>query len=169
MLLAGRTNASGKESIVEARDTAIAVTRLPTKPREPAPFVKARAEATKLVDALEPRIPSVQIAVEGPPVGTHVDITLDGVSVPSKSLELARKTNPGKHSIQATANGYTDATTEVTLAEGETVNVKLSLARLPEKPSLNPAQSTSVATFEPSAPAPSGVKDDDDPLRGLGL
>jgi hypothetical protein len=134
--------------LVEARDTAISVTRLPAKPHEPAPFVKARAEAAKLVDSLEARIPTVQISVEGPSSGSTVDLSIDDQSLPPESLELGRKTNPGKHTLHAASRGFADATAEVTLAEGETVTVKLSLVRIPEKPSLRPPVSTSVATFD---------------------
>jgi hypothetical protein len=114
--------------LVEARDSATQVTRLPVKPGEPAPLVKARADARKLADDLASRIGSVQVTLAGVPPETPVTVTFDGEPVSAASLELPRKANPGKHVVQASAQGFDDARQEVTLSEGQNASVTLTLA-----------------------------------------
>ena len=47
--------------LVEARDTALKVSRYPVKRREPRPFTDARTEALQLASELAARIPSLQL------------------------------------------------------------------------------------------------------------
>jgi hypothetical protein len=132
--------------LVEARDSAVLVTRIPLEPGAPKPFVKAHAEAEKLERDLASRIPSIQISVDGPPPSADLNVTLDGTSVPPSMLTLPSKVDPGKHVLHASAAGFSDVTNEVTLQEGENANVKLTLVALPAaKP---------VAEAPPSSRAP---------------
>lgn len=87
--------------LVEARDTLLAVNRLPLAKDENDQSAKARADARDLAARLEKRIPSLTFKVVG--VDTAgVTVTIDGEAVPKGTLELPRKVNPGKHAIAAT-------------------------------------------------------------------
>jgi hypothetical protein len=113
--------------LVEARDSALLVTHIPARSGESGPIVKARADARKLADDLANRIGSIQVTLSGPPPGTDVAVTFDGEAVPTTSLELPRKANPGKHVLQASAPGFNDAREELSLAEGQSATVTLTL------------------------------------------
>jgi hypothetical protein len=131
--------------LVEARDTAISVTRMELKANAPVAFVKARAAAEKLVRDLEARIPSVQIDVEGPPQGADITVTIDDQPVPSPALKLPRKADPGKHVLHASVAGFTPASSEVTLVEGQNASVTLALSRAAAPPEAPPAVGTRLA------------------------
>jgi hypothetical protein len=127
-LAVARTQAAlGK--LVEARDKALQVSRLPEQAGEPGVFRAARQEAAQLAASLEPRIPSLRVVVEGAPAGTRVRIAIDGREIPPAAAKLPRKLNPGKHTVVASADGYADAREELSIAESakEEVTLRLSL------------------------------------------
>jgi hypothetical protein len=133
-LAVARAQAEGGK-LLEARDTALRVTRIPVKDGEPGVFATARSEASALADGLAARIPSLTVTVDGGPVG-GARVTIDGVELPPSLLGVARKLNPGKHRVIATAPGHAEARAEVNLAEraGESVVLKLEPAAGAEGP-----------------------------------
>jgi hypothetical protein len=112
--------------LVEARDTALKVTRIPAKPGEPPVFAEARSEAQQLADRLAGRIPSLTIQLEGGPA-SGASVRLDGSDVPPSLLGIAKKLDPGKHVVVASAPGFQEARAEVELAEGAQEQVVLKL------------------------------------------
>jgi hypothetical protein len=127
--------------LVDARDTALSVTRLPTAAREPAALTEARAEAGRLADSLEPRIPSLTVSISGAPADV-VDVTVDQKPLATRLIGIAHKLDPGKHTVTAIAAGFDNASADVTLAEG--ANEKVTLTLVP-----------SGMKTEPAAPPPS--------------
>jgi hypothetical protein len=111
--------------LVEARDTALRVTRSPIGPNEPPPFVTARQNAQALADALAPRIPALQIAVANVE-STHAQVAIDGVGIPVAALGVAFKVNPGHHVVTAVDRDRRVAR-EVDVAEGSVTPVALAL------------------------------------------
>jgi hypothetical protein len=86
--------------LVEARDTALRVMRIPETPREPAAFQEARTKAQTLVDDLDARIPVVTVTVKGAPDGAALTVTVDDkISLPGAALAAPIRLNPGKHVI----------------------------------------------------------------------
>jgi hypothetical protein len=141
--------------LVEARDMALEVTRIPPKPGDPAAFARARESATKLAEELSRRIASLEITFHGGPESGEVALLLDGESVPVASLGAPRKANPGRHEVSASAPGFKSVSAHVDLAEGETKAVTLELE--PEA-SAAAAPVAAAATTESTAEAeePSG-------------
>ncbi len=111
--------------LVEAREAAIEVTRLPKQTNEPPAFAKARVEADELARTLATRIPSLQIKIEGAPAGAKVTVKLDGEELSSSVATIPRKVNPGKHSGVASAPGQRDAAADVIVNEGESATLAL--------------------------------------------
>lgn len=111
--------------LLEARETALQVTRLPGNPRESPEFSRARAEAKALADELDARIPSLQIQLSAKPAGLVV--TVDGTPVPPPALDVPRRVDPGQHVIKGRAPGFAEAHVEVTTPERVTVPVLLRL------------------------------------------
>jgi hypothetical protein len=122
--------------LVEARAMVNTIIRLPQKPDEPASFRQARATAAAAVEALNSRIPSLVLRIEGAP-NKFLIAMVDGEKIPPESLTEPLPLNPGKREIVVTASGYQTARATVELVEGvqEPVEVPLVLARDPNAPS----------------------------------
>jgi hypothetical protein len=116
-----------KGLLIEARETLLAVGRLPADPYESTTLSKAREEAAGLARKLADRIPSVTITVEGPSSGLEVQVQVDGETLPPAALGAPRKGDPGPHTISATAQGFATATANVVLKEGANEKVVLKL------------------------------------------
>lgn len=140
--------------LVEARDKAIAVKLLPVRPGENAAFSRAREKAAALADSLAARIPSIKITVEGGPA--EVDVLVDGVVLPRAAATAPRSVNPGKHIVAAKAPGHDEVRAEVSVAEGTTLPITLTL-----KPSAR-----APAGGIKGAPAPAGPRVDAPAERG---
>ncbi|HEY1694993.1 MAG TPA: hypothetical protein VGG39_22650 [Polyangiaceae bacterium] len=112
--------------LVEARDTALRVSRSQGGADEPAPFKQARDAASSLNDEIEARIPAVTVTLKNVPDGVTAAVTIDGAPVPSAALGEPRKMNPGHHVIVAKGGGV-EAKAEVDLAEKDHKDVPLEL------------------------------------------
>jgi len=114
--------------LVEARDAYLSAVRAPVPPKgDPKPFTEARKEAEAKADAIEPRIPSIKITVSGVPEGVASKVSVDGEEIPSETLDVPRKLDPGEHVVGVVAGGV-DKKEPVTLAESETKEVSIQFA-----------------------------------------
>jgi hypothetical protein len=138
--------------LLEARDKAMQVARLPQQPDESPYHARARAEATELAGKLAARIPSVQVVLDRSDI-PGVIVTVDGVALPTATAAEPRKVNPGLHVISASAPGFTTARVEVTVNEGVVLSVPLVLqaGASPGGPITPPI----AAPIPPPAPSPS--------------
>ncbi len=113
--------------LVEARDTALRVTRMPVQPGEAAPFAEARSNSQQLSDELAERIPTLKIKVTGAADGEDPLVSVDGGKAESLSvLGLGVRVDPGHHTVTAkTPHGA--AKQETDIAEKESKDVTLAL------------------------------------------
>jgi hypothetical protein len=132
--------------LVEARDKALLVARSAPQPRESTILAEARGAAAKLADGLGPRIPTVRLQIDGPPPDAAVEVTIDGVKVPTAGLAEGRELNPTSHEIVVTATGFEDAARSVKLAEGESRTVQITLQRKRVAPAEPRASVVTMAT-----------------------
>lgn len=114
--------------LVEARDVFREVVRMP-EDRETDRTRDARAEADETANALATRIPAVVVKISGGPDPSRVTVMVDSEVVPAAALAAPRKVNPGKHTVIARIDDAPRARVEITLAEGETKEVKLDLPK----------------------------------------
>lgn len=127
--------------LVAGTETLQRVVREPMGPGSPPAFLAARDRAQKVLEATLPKIGKLRIHVDNAQAPGLV-VTVDGEAVPLAALDVDRLTDPGSHQVQASAPGFvTDAST-VSLAEGGSAQVTLSLRPVPP------------ATAAPAAPAP---------------
>jgi hypothetical protein len=117
--------------LVLARDTAMQVARMPRASKEPRVFGEARAAAEDLAEKLRARIPAILVAVKGPPAGTEVHVTVDGMALPRESTGEPRKVDPGKHRVAVSADGYSATQQDVDVPEQATQTVAFALTPLP--------------------------------------
>jgi hypothetical protein len=113
--------------LVEARDTLAQIISSSPAPREPPQFRDARAEAQKLDASLEPRVPTLTVAVTGAKEGAAVSLSVDGVAVPAAVIGLPRRLNGGHHVLVATTSTQ-EGRAEIDIAEGEKKDVSITLA-----------------------------------------
>ncbi|MBI3204872.1 MAG: hypothetical protein HYZ29_25270 [Myxococcales bacterium] len=132
--------------LIEARDAALAVTRLEVNPNEPEPFVKARAEAHRLAGELAQRIPSLEVAVTG---ADAFELRIDGRLVPAAAARLPQRLDPGDHEVAVRSPTGKAATKMLTLADGQ--NEKLEIALAVATPS---ASRATAPTHDGGAAAP---------------
>jgi hypothetical protein len=148
--------------LIEAREAATAVQRFPAKPGEPAPFAEARAQAQKLDEELGARIPSLRIVLRGSDPGATVAV--DGVDVPTLTLLVPRKLNPGTHTIIAKSGGK-ERTEQAGLKERESKELVIDFAAPPPAPPPPVPQPAPVAPprspATPAAPPPEATHDED--------
>jgi hypothetical protein len=117
--------------LVEARDTLLAITRLPAQPHEPAAFAKARDDAKARAPGIAARIPSLRVAVTGPAPGADLSVAVDGQAVPSAAATLPRKVNPGKHHVTVSSTGFSEQAQDVDVPEGRETAISVALSPAP--------------------------------------
>jgi hypothetical protein len=100
--------------------------REPAVPNAPPAFLTALQRAQQVLDKALPRIGVLHIAVAAP-AGTKVALSVDGEKVSDVFLDADRPTDPGTHTVQATAPGFLPATTKVAIKDAETKRVDLKL------------------------------------------
>jgi hypothetical protein len=113
----------------------------------PAAFVAAYAKADRVLYAARPRIATLRISVKGPKAG-QAAVAVDGDAVPAVLVEGDRPTDPGTHTVTATSRGFLATSAKVSLKDGETSSVTLTLQPDPNAPATDPS-----APADPAAPA----------------
>jgi hypothetical protein len=129
--------------LVAAHEAYLKIAREELAPGAPRAFVEAQAAARQELAALEPRIPSLKVIVEGG-AGT---VTLDGAAIPDALVGIARPIDPGRYELRASGPGMVSAPASVELAEGAHETVRLVL----EPSAGDPGEDTGVA--EPGSDA----------------
>ena len=102
------------------------LTRETLDPKAPPAFVTAQKNAQKLLDETTPKIAQLHVTVTLAAPGLQPQVTIDGEAVPPAMVDLDRPTDPGAHTVEATAQGYLKATQQVTLKEGEKKAITLT-------------------------------------------
>jgi hypothetical protein len=152
--------------LVEARDTALRIARLPSTPNEPRAFQQARAAADRLAADLSARVPSIRVVVRGVPADA-VTLQFDNAVIPKAAAGMPRKVNPGKHVVAASADGYERASAEIVIEERESRDIDLSLA--PAKDGSTSVRKADAAARDERAAAVAGppldVEDREPPSR----
>jgi hypothetical protein len=100
--------------LTEARAKAVAVASMPVEADEPAPFVRARAEAAALSESLRRRIPT--LILEGLPTKGVVRVEVDGKAVADPRVPIML--DPGSHAVRVAVEGREEQLHQVTLSEG---------------------------------------------------
>lgn len=138
--------------LVEARDKAMEIGRSPAQPGETPAFARARADAADLANKLAGRIPSIQVVIANAPLGVAVGV--DGAAIPAAAALEPRKVNPGVHVVTVSAPGFEPFRAEVTVREGNALEVPVRLVPAASASRIGPAPE-SAPLAPPPAAAPS--------------
>jgi hypothetical protein len=112
--------------LVKAREAYLKITREILAPNAPKAFKKAQADAERLLAALEPRLPYVNVSVTPEDV-QELAVTMDGAPVPGALVGVSHPVDPGEHTFQATAKGWEGDPVTIDLGEGERKDVEVTL------------------------------------------
>ncbi len=135
--------------LVEGHLTLLSVAGIKVDSKDESKYAPYKAEAAKLATEVEARIPQIKIALVGGPA----DVTVDGVAVPSAALGEARMVNPGKHVLVAKTPAA-EKKEEVTIAEGETKTITLTLPKGADVPAPHSLPTPGGAPPPPKDEAP---------------
>jgi hypothetical protein len=135
--------------VIEAHELLLDVARGEPQPGEPPIWASARESARQQAEALAPRIPRIEILLEGIPARVPRTVTLDGQRIPNESLGVVRPINPGVHRVKAEAEGYLPSEQKIEMAEGEHYKLTLKMFR-----ETAPEASASASASSSSPPPP---------------
>jgi hypothetical protein len=114
--------------LVEGTEILRKVLREP-QPADPQPnLLKALERAQRALDAARPRIAGLTIKVAAV---DQLSVKIDGNPLAVALLETEIPSDPGEHSIEATAPGFLRASTRISVGDAEKKTVTLTLTRDP--------------------------------------
>ncbi|WP_437641538.1 hypothetical protein [Sorangium sp. So ce854] len=116
--------------LVAAKETYLKILREELPPTAPAPFKRAQQDAREELAAVDPRIASLRIALEGA-AGRKIGVKLDGQPVADALLGVHRPIDPGNHVVVVSPPGLAPIEQTITLADGERKEMKIPI---PESP-----------------------------------
>ena len=121
--------------LVRARENYLKVMREELPATAPRAFVEAQASANAEGSALEARLPTVKVVVEGDNTEGSI-VTMDGVPVASALTGVPHPIDPGEHKFQARTKSWSSEEISMTFMEGSretlTLALKLTLRLTPE-------------------------------------
>jgi hypothetical protein len=112
---------------------------------------KAHANARTLLESSKDKIANLTITVDFAGK-SQPSVEIDGQPMPAALIGAARPTDPGEHTIEASAPGFLPARKRVALAPGQAESIELSLVVDPSAVAKAPAE-TSGARNEDDADA----------------
>ena len=126
VLMIARTQAALGD-IVVAKESYLKITREDLASTAPPAFKRAHGDAEKELKDLEPRIPAIQVTVNGAAAPKGLVVLMDDKAVPAALVGIPRPVNPGKHAFKATAEGFAAPEKSLTVKEGESLSLVLDL------------------------------------------
>ncbi len=125
--------------LVDARRSALQAAEVPEAPNEPTGVKDARFRAAQFAREVSARIPKLRIAVGGSAVAPqHARVLVDGATLtnPAAPVEI----DPGTHIVLVRAEGFHDASASVTVGEGVTQDVRVTLVATTLPAAIEPPQ-----------------------------
>lgn len=113
--------------LLEADDAALRALRFPASPDEPQPFQDARQQAKLLRAELRKRIPLLRVLVVPDSALPRLSWKVDGADVPSASLLVPWRIDPGRHVVEARCQAWSTRL-EAIAEEGQTTTVTVRVA-----------------------------------------
>lgn len=119
----------------------------------PKAFKDAQTRARGVLNTALPKIARLTVKIE--PADAKPQVSVGGAPIPSALIGVERPTDPGTHEVVATAPGYVEQRSSVTLAEGGAQELTLRLEKDPNAAPATPppAPPATVVAVPPPAPA----------------
>lgn len=113
--------------LVAAHETYLKITRETLAPNAPKAFLSAQAAAEQEQDALDDRLPSVTVALQGATTAPDVVVQMDGTALPTAMIGIPLPADPGEHVFKASGPTITSEPVTIKLAEAAKQTVTLTL------------------------------------------
>ena len=133
---------------VEAMDAYEIAQRMPTRDTNPA-FAEAATTAAQEAAALRPKLPRLNLRVEGSAKPGEAEVLLDSRKFPLALLGVDTPLDPGEHQLEVRAKGQAPIVRQVALEEGEREEVLITLQPPPRPAPLAPPPATPVRSQPP--------------------
>jgi len=133
--------------LVAAHETYLKITRETLASNAPKAFVTAQAAAEQEQDAIDARLPSVTVTLQGATSAPDVTVQMDGTALPTAMIGIPLPADPGEHVFKASGPTIASEAATVRLAEGAKQTVMLTLR------STGAAPPVAAGTAKAGAPA----------------
>lgn len=137
--------------LVEARDAALDVLRMPVAQDEPKAFTLARATADRLARDLVLQIPQLYVEIVPSEASQHATLSIDGREVPAVAAKLPQALNPSEHRIRVQAAGFYTVERQFTLNKGEQFSLRIDMERDPHYATTSGAIADRAVTSGPNS------------------
>jgi hypothetical protein len=117
--------------LVAGRESYRSLTHETLAPKAPQAFRDAQESAKKELEALEPRVPTIDVKLSDPSA-EGVVVTMDGAELASALVGIARPVDPGDHKISARGTVVAADEKSVHVDEGAHLEVVLTLHAAPK-------------------------------------
>jgi hypothetical protein len=142
---------------VKAREAYLRITKEQLPGNSPPAFREAQSTAQKELNALNPKIGSLEIKIEGADGAKDLSIKIDGTPIASVLVGVPQPVDPGEHRIEATATGMRAQPQTVRLGEGDKTSTVLKLEPDPSAAAAAAAPGAPLAPGAPPGGAPPGA------------
>ncbi|MEI9935902.1 MAG: hypothetical protein WDO69_01630 [Pseudomonadota bacterium] len=143
--------------LVAAHETYLKITRETLAANAPKAFVSAQAAAEQEQDALDDRLPSVTVTLQGATTAPDVSVQMDGTALPAAMIGIPLPADPGEHVFKASGPTITSEPVTVRLAEAAKLTVTLKLHSTGAAPAVAARPAATSAQPTPAATGPTTV------------
>jgi len=149
---------SKQGQFVKAREAYLRITKEQLAGNAPPAFRDAQSTAQKELNAINPKIGSLEIKVEGAEAAKDLSVKIDGNAIASVLVGVPQPIDPGEHRIEASATGFRAQPQTVRLGDGDKASTTL---KLEVDPNAAPAAAPGAAPGgQPGAAPPGGAVSD---------
>ena len=141
--------------LVAAHETYLKINRETLAPNAPKAFVSAQAAAEQEQDALDGRLPSVTVVLQGATTAPEVTVQMDGSALPAAMIGIPLPADPGEHVFKASGPTIASEPVTIKLAEASKQTVTLKLRSTGATVGAPVAARPAAACANPAQPAPS--------------
>ena len=113
--------------LVAAHETYLKISRESLAANAPKAFVSAQAAAEQEQDALDSRLPSVTVVLQGATTAPDVVVHMDGTALPAAMIGIPLPADPGEHVFKASGPTIASEPVTIKLAEAAKQTVTLTL------------------------------------------
>jgi len=139
--------------LVAAHETYLKITRETLAPNAPKAFVSAQDAAEQEQDALDARLPSITVTLQGATTAPDTVVQMDGTALPAAMIGIPLPADPGEHVFKATGPWIASDPVTIKLAEAAKQTVTLKLRSTGTPPATVAAKPDGSATQPATTPA----------------
>ncbi|HMI88013.1 MAG TPA: hypothetical protein VK550_28210 [Polyangiaceae bacterium] len=118
---------SKQGQFVKAREAYLRITKEQLAGNAPPAFRDAQSTAQKELAAINPKIGTLEIKVEGAEAAKDLSVKIDGNAIASVLVGVPQPIDPGEHRIEASAAGFRSQPQTVRLGDGDKASTVLKL------------------------------------------